>query len=1309
MGLFSSKKKQTIGHKYYIGMHMIAGHGHLDACEKIRVGEKDVWACSDSVKDSFTDLITALSADAQAWLAQGFTASSTYTLTSVEIRPYCNNETYHPGIVTVSIRETDGNGHPTGADLCRGYIEEDDIIKAPGTLSSVPWLKVQMDTPVKLSASTVYAICIRPTEGSNYDGIMVCSGYDYTGGIPSYSQDDGKTWQDQPSGSDVLFKINQASGTPPNGSIYVNKPNIFGGVQKEGGVQGTVDFMFGDSTQSQNSYLVGRLGSDIPAFRGLFSAILRRVYIGTSGYIKPWSFFLKRVTKQVSGADQWYKEKAVIRPREESGDDLNAIHIIRECLIDSEWGMGEPESDIDADSFYEAANTLYDEGFGLSLTWDQSSSIEQFIDEILYCIAGVLYQDLQTGKWKIVLTRDGAFSSPYNYVNTNDNNYGTIAGDNGQFGQTFTTSKNYSAKSAKIKIYKLSTGGAVYLNVELQEVDSNGHPNGVILAKGMINDSSIPEDIGEWVECVFDKPCDLTVNTKYALVIYCQEPESLQGICWRVNTYSPYREGTYEYSSDAGQTWSTVYTNDFMFEIYAGGDVETFSEGAITEIEDFNRPTYGEITDVVTVKWWDKLANKNRPATARDIALIEKQGGAIIERVIDFSGICNASLANTVAERELKLYSSMLCDFRLKCTRKMAHIKPNDIFKISWPDLDISQMTVRAININYGSLHKNEVIIDCVEDVFSVAETVYGDAPDTLWEDPITDPEDATNVRIVEAPYWSLVNDIIESESLVNSLDNEAGFITVVAEKPSSDSFDYNLLVRFAAGYDFVDVSEASTDWTPTGVITNGIAQSATEEYVDLSSEFDLDLVEEGTYALIDEEIIGILTVDTDNSRVEIARGLLDTTPKAHSAGARIYFMGLHYAEVKTEYTDGNTPSVKLLTRTAKGTLDEDDATIFTADALDSRMIRPYPPGNLKINGERFPTYVSSGANGNKITLTWNHRDRTNITQLQSLVKHDEAVNYGPEAGATYTIKIYDEDDILCRTFSGITGTSQEYTETQEIADCGALQDRLRFEIYAVRDGFNSWQNGYDITVKRSLRGTISAQSNVSGEMIAYFDGRYSINAVSSVTGSLSSIFLLDGSISEVSNVSGSLKVPPLLKGTIDATSGISGYLFIENVLQDHYNIIDDGASEPYFINVYGDRWEGQTFTASNSYRISSAKIRLYAVSDLTGKTITVSIRATSSGLPTGEDLCSGTIPGSAIGIGSGNLAWHEATFDSGPILTKDEVYAVCIRIDETSQLLKTTADVDNYSGGSRVYSNDGGSVWAAGTSFDVLFETYGN
>lgn len=85
--------------------------------------------------------------------------------------------------------------------------------------------------------------------------------------------------------------------------------------------------------------------------------------------------------------------------------DINPAHIIRECLTNAEWGRGLPEADM-GDSFAVAAQTLWDEEFGLSLAWGKSTSIEDFIKVVLNHIDAILYVDRQTGKWELKLVRD---------------------------------------------------------------------------------------------------------------------------------------------------------------------------------------------------------------------------------------------------------------------------------------------------------------------------------------------------------------------------------------------------------------------------------------------------------------------------------------------------------------------------------------------------------------------------------------------------------------------------------------------------------------------------------------------------------------------------------------------------------------------------------------------------------------------------------------------------------------------------------------------------------------------------------------
>lgn len=204
---------------------------------------------------------------------------------------------------------------------------------------------------------------------------------------------------------DALLKIivgdrEAWSGNSSGGRINVDKPDLFGGEKREGGVSGDLDFEPGDPSQFKNTYLFDQSNGRVSANRGVAAVVLRHVYIGNNPYLKPWAFLVRRIhLTGRTGTTQWYDAKAQI------GVDMNPAHIIRECLTDREWGMGYSPSDMGA-SFTSAADTLHDEGFGMSLLWDRAVPIEDFIKEILTTIDGTLYVDITTGKFELSLARD---------------------------------------------------------------------------------------------------------------------------------------------------------------------------------------------------------------------------------------------------------------------------------------------------------------------------------------------------------------------------------------------------------------------------------------------------------------------------------------------------------------------------------------------------------------------------------------------------------------------------------------------------------------------------------------------------------------------------------------------------------------------------------------------------------------------------------------------------------------------------------------------------------------------------------------
>jgi len=149
------------------------------------------------------------------------------------------------------------------------------------------------------------------------------------------------------------------------------------------------------------------------------------------------------------------------------------------------------------------------------------------------------------------------------YYNLNDDSSVSVT-YNDWYGQTFTTSSAFTATKARLKVHA-GTAGTVNIRVY---ATSGGQPTGSAIATAVSNSALYAPDSPGWFrDFVFTSPVALSSGVMYAIVI---EPES-GADCWvrRVASGS-YSGGTGLYSSDQGSSWSTLSSQDFMFEIYSG-------------------------------------------------------------------------------------------------------------------------------------------------------------------------------------------------------------------------------------------------------------------------------------------------------------------------------------------------------------------------------------------------------------------------------------------------------------------------------------------------------------------------------------------------------------------------------------------------------------------------------------------------------------------------------------------------------------------------------------------------------------------
>ena len=156
----------------------------------------------------------------------------------------------------------------------------------------------------------------------------------------------------------------------------------------------------------------------------------------------------------------------------------------------------------------------------------------------------------------------------------------------------------------------------------------------------------------------------------------------------------------------------------------------------------------------------------------------------------------------------------------------------------------------------------------------------------------------------------------------------------------------------------------------------------------------------------------------------------------------------------------------------------------------------------------------------------------------------------------------------------------------------------------------------------------------------------------------------------------------------------------------------------------YGDefhttQWLAQTFTPGVSGSLSRVDINLACAGcSGTPSAVTVSVRATSAGLPVGSDLASATIP--TFSPAGATFKFYSANFAAPAALTARTQYAIVVRLASTyaggialftDSAKGSFTGNDAYSGGALLISTNSGGSWTprnlSGVGIDGVFITY--
>lgn len=798
-----------------------------------------------------------------------------------------------------------------------------------------------------------------------------------------------------------------------SGAINVSAESLFGGESREGGVSGTVDFEVGGPTQGKNSYLASKVESNVPNFRGVVGAVLRQVYLGLNPYLKKWDFRISRVHVRQNGLAQWYDAKAEIQGNNALSSQLgptsegwsykvvslsDSADYSGAGVDDSEWAVGQSPFASSAGHPYSAST-----GFpAISNTnWPLNTKIwvrRRFNLSSNSTFKLVVFIDNFATVWVNgvkVLDRSGTIDTPSGPVFTHEI---TVPSSILNVGENVIALMGEDYGS-------YTYAGFSVLNMGLPQYDMN--------PAHIIRECLTDPDWGMgYSETDIDDP-----SFRAAADALFDEG---MGISLLWDRQVPIEDFIKEIIKHIDAVlYIDRTTGKFVLRLIRGGynaeDLLLLNEDNIIKLDGFQRTAFGELTNSVTVNYWDSETGNTASLTVQDIALAQMQG-AVINTTVQYPGFTNAAIASRVAQRDLKSLSTPLITCTIYANQDAKDLNIGDVFRLAWEDYELDPIVMRVNSIAYGDGKKNQIKITAVQDVFALPSAAFVPAPPPP-PDPSVSPVLANTRQVFEVPYLELVQTLgqLDIDNILTA-DPLAAYVGAAAVRPLSGAINARMIVDPGSGYEEVGALE----FAPGAKLVSGIGKMDTTFAIENGT--DLDQVTLGTWLQCDSEIMAV-TALSDTS-ITVKRGCLDTIPNTHAAGAALIFWDAYAQGDETQYASGETLKVKLLTVTGAGELPVNLAAEDTI-TMSGRAVRPYPPGAVRINSAWFPDYIKG-----PLSMIWVHRDRKQQTG-QNLIGFTEG-SIGPEAGTTYTLKLRGESGSLQRTYSGLTGTSQNWTTEAE-------------------------------------------------------------------------------------------------------------------------------------------------------------------------------------------------------------------------------------------------------------------------------------
>lgn len=908
------------------------------------------------------------------------------------------------------------------------------------------------------------------------------------------------------------------SGFRKSGRIAVQRPDLFGGKGREGGVGGYIDFEPGDTSQPVNDYLQDRMGGLVPAFRGVAALVFRQFYFGNNPYPQPLRAKVSSIRKTFGnwlpnlapiGAEVSFEKVAVHVALDVSGsmsgtkletmkaamqEFIAALPDNPRIAVRIQPWSSTPGSAIERfgiDASARAALSGFVDGLSLASGTDFDAGVQSaaafFADaDEAIDIGDVEYVDFVAASEGSGAQGEAKGNDPLRRV--------VIFVTDGAAAGTETTAAATLAAIDRVEVRGI--------NIELTDTSSTEviDSDGVV---PVVSADNTDELVGA-VYAGFTSFVDL--NGIHILRDVLVNPvhggdgdASRIGASFEAAAAQAFAEGMgfsfrwrgrgnvdefrqiVERHLDA-ITFEDPRTGKFEVKLirpdYSVEDLTTFGVGGVPVVEWFDpeEPDPRELPNQVTVTYTRRDIGEPGAVTVTNVASVSASG-RVINHPVTYEGVTRQDLAVKLAERDLLVKSQPTVKGGMRASYIPEGINLGSPIIVNEPRLGLSSVVARVTEIEEPDGIDNSVVIRFAEDVWSSDLTL----------DPVVEIEDVAtpdytprpaNVTFAEElPYFELVRTLGQSEVDTSiAADDGYGLWGASADQPNSLHM-LGAVVRNDTGT-WIDLG--STTLMPAWRLTSRLAKTpSVTTFTAAATGREAD-VPVGAIIQVDDEMMRLDAISVSNgvATFTVGRAVLDTVPAAHSAGATAFVWEDFYLSDLVEYTAAEAVEVRVLPQTSRGALPLGAAASETI-TFASRAASPYPVGKLQVNGAYAPATALAGT----VTVTWAHRDR----QLQTAAVLDDhtAASIGPESGVAYigvAREVYLRSNIFVGTdffavddffmddargaevdevLSPATALSWSYDLSEPVAGWPDNLIGIEIGVRTERDGLENWQTPF--------------------------------------------------------------------------------------------------------------------------------------------------------------------------------------------------------------------------------------------------------